>query len=294
MKKYLRFYLLAIAVVIVVSFFVFNQDNSNRKELAIAPDVSQNATLVENTVAIEVGSHLSNSEPTTVKDEIDVAAPLIALSPDECANFFREMQESVTNDPAYKDYGFWLSNPATREYLDYYHYSEDQLEGLANNDDRTAQHVLADLIQRTNRGRAIYWYKQAAIRGYIYSLTRLAVLIRDEALTEDNEKPNYADQETLIAYKQAREIESLAWLLVSERVMGRSLQKALKVNQGYSLNSEEIERAEALSESFLKSLQKERTKLGLGPFKNRPFPVFRIDNDILKACVTSQNSAKTQ
>ncbi len=285
MKKHLRYYFIATAIVVVLLLLNLRKDPNIDINYLDSSGMAQTSADA-NTLTTNDSTLLSNNPNTSTNDALGSAMKAPKLSQQECANYFNDMQNSVKNDPAYKDYGFWLSEPTTRENLDYYNYSIDQLEEMAFNDDRTAQHVLADLLKNSKRTRAMYWYKQAAMRGYIYSLTSLALLIRDDPLIKKHDKAKPVSQVALAADKQARNVESFAWLLVSERAMGRSVQDALKMHTGYILETEEIERAKVLSEIYLNFLTTERTKLGLGPFKNRPYPVLEIDENILKACMS--------
>jgi len=48
-----------------------------------------------------------------------------------------------------------------------------------------------------------------------------------------------------------------------------------------------MKRAKVLSDIYLNHLNKGRKKLGLGPFKNRSFPLLQVDEKFLDACLST-------
>ena len=95
MKKHLRYYFIAMVIVVLVLFFNLSGKKSISKNL---PRISETTQITPNEISTTLTdsySILDNSNPihaTSRNNVLDDTSPIKTLTQAECANFFNSMQ----------------------------------------------------------------------------------------------------------------------------------------------------------------------------------------------------------
>lgn len=243
----------------------------------------QNDTSANEAIPIDTGQDMNNPATSTTQETT-------AIDRATCEKLKSDITELAKNDPAFQEQGFWLTDPGTKDSIDYHSYTVDQLMPLAKNGDRNAQHVLGEKLAVKDPKQAKHWLKEAAINGYTtslislfrttvnqYYLAKYKKAETEESIDNINRPPSNQKPEDYL-------VEMLAWLTVAQKRLGAEDKIKEFQFEDHQYTPDQVLAADQMATELYNELETERLNRGLGRFENRTFGFSQEHINLYKQC----------